>query len=181
MKVPSRVLLLVVILGHFLNRGLAIASKYQPDKPCKRFALYFHDTMFNGTNNANATAAVAAGPTQLGDFKFGLLAVFDDPMTAEPILTSPPIARAQGFYFYDMKSTYNAWFAYTLIFNSSEHKGTITIMGADMMDEPTRDLSVVGGTGGFFMTRGVATFTTDSVQGFDYFRVKMDIKLYDCF
>ncbi|KAK8658066.1 hypothetical protein V6N13_036279 [Hibiscus sabdariffa] len=76
-----------------------------------------------------------------------------------------------------MKTTFNAWFAYTLVFNSSDYKGTLNIMGADMMMEKTRDLSVVGGTGDFFMARGIATFQTMTVEGAKYFRLKMDIKL----
>ncbi|KAI3691819.1 hypothetical protein L6452_31621 [Arctium lappa] len=130
---------------------------------------------------ANATSAAAMNRTKLGDFKLGMLVVFDDPMTVDNHLLSPHVARAQGFYFYDMKTTYNAWIAYTLIFNSTEHKGTINIMGADMMDEETRDISVVGGTGDFFMARGIATLSTDAFQGADYFRLKMDIKLYECY
>ncbi|KAF8413266.1 hypothetical protein HHK36_001242 [Tetracentron sinense] len=129
---------------------------------------------------ANATSAAAANETKLGDFNFGKLIVFDDPITKDTHLLSPPVARAQGFYFYDMKSNYNAWFAYTLIFNSSDYKGTLNLMGADMMMQETRDISVVGGTGDFFMARGIATFRTDTFQGADYFRLQMDIKLYEC-
>lgn len=95
------------------------------DKPCKRFVLYYHDILFNGKNAENATSAISANATGLGSFKFGLLVVFDDPMTEDQNLLSSPVARAQGFYFYDMKTTYNAWFSYTLIFNSTEHVGTI--------------------------------------------------------
>lgn len=46
------------------------------------------------------------------------------------------------------------------------------------MMEKTRDFSVVGGTGDFFMARGIATIQTDTSQGDYYFRLKMDIKLY---
>lgn len=74
-----------------------------------------------------------------------------------------------------MKEGYNAWFAYTLVFNSSQYKGTLNIMGADLMNETTRDLSVVGGTVDFFMASGIATFQTDTFQGAKYFRLKMDI------
>ena len=102
-------------------------------------------------------------------------------MTTDKNLLSPPVARAQGIYFYDMKTTYNAWLAYSLVFNSTKYKGTMNIMGADMMDEETRDLSVVGGTGDFFMARGITTFRTDEVEGADYFRVEMDVKLYECY
>ncbi|KAL3498942.1 hypothetical protein ACH5RR_041674 [Cinchona calisaya] len=157
------------------------ARKIKPDKPCKHLTVYYHDILFNGTNKANATSAAAANPTQLGNTNFGMVVVFDDPITKDQHLLSTPIARAQGFYFYDMKTSYNAWFAYTLIFNSTEHKGTINIMGADMMGETTRDLSVVGGTGDFFMARGIATFRTDTFEGTAYFRLQMDIKLYECY
>nr|AJI77520.1 flax dirigent protein [Linum usitatissimum] len=151
-------------------------------KPCKQLVLYYHDILFHGNGDqGNATSAAAANATKLGDYKFGMLVVFDDPVTKDGHLKSKAVARAQGFYFYDMKSTYNAWFAYTLVFNSTDHKGTLNIMGADMMSEETRDLSVVGGTGDFFMARGIATFRTDTFQGDAYFRLEMDIKLYECY
>ncbi|KAL8196262.1 hypothetical protein R6Q57_025262 [Mikania cordata] len=108
-----------------------------------------------------------------------MLVVFDDPITKDHHLLSPPVARAQGFYFYDMKSTYNAWFSYTLVFNSTQYKGTINIMGADLMGEKTRDLSVVGGTGDFILTRGIVTIRTDVAQGDYYFRLEMDVKLFE--
>lgn len=54
-------------------------------------------------------------------------------------------------------------------------------MGADIIMENTRGLSVVAGTGDFFMPRGTATFQTDDFQGREYFRLKMDIKLYECY
>lgn len=145
--------------------------------------LYYHDKLFDGTekDKANATSATVANASKLGESNFGMLVVFNDPITNDDEFHSPPVAKAQGFYFYDRKDTYTAWFAYTLVFNSSEHKGTLNIMGADLMTEKTRDLSVVGGTGDFFMARGIATFQTDTFQGAYYFRLKMDIKLYECY
>ncbi|KAI4326868.1 hypothetical protein L6164_019393 [Bauhinia variegata] len=157
------------------------AWAFKAEEPCKRLVLYYHDILFDGTDGVNATSAAATNATKLGNTTFGMLVVFDDPVTKDKHLVSPPVARAQGFYFYDTKYVYNAWFAYTLVFNSSEYKGTINIMGADLMPEKTRDLSVVGGTGDFFMTRGIATFETDAVEGIKYFRLKMDIKLYECY
>ncbi|XP_038679456.1 dirigent protein 5-like [Tripterygium wilfordii] len=173
-------LLLLLLLTASQSVFAARKKPQKQQKPCQQFVLYYHDTLFGGTDVANATSAIAANATKLGDFNFGELVVFNDPMTKDNHLLSPPVARAQGFYFYDMKSTYNAWFAYTLVFNSSDYKGTINIMGADMMMEETRDLSVVGGTGDFFMARGIATFQTDTFQGAKYFRLKMSIKLYEC-
>ncbi|KAK9276111.1 hypothetical protein L1049_005642 [Liquidambar formosana] len=44
----------------------------------------------------------------------------------------------------------------------------------------TRDISVIGGTGDFFMARGIATLMTDAFEGEVYFRLRVDIKLYEC-
>ncbi|KAJ0105869.1 hypothetical protein Patl1_17603 [Pistacia atlantica] len=162
----------------------ASKKKHKYHKPCKQFVLYYHDILFGGIGGndpVNSTSAAVTNVTKLGNFNFGMLAIFDDPMTKDNRLLSRPVARAQGFYFYDMKTDYDAWFAYSLVFNSSEHKGTLSILGADTMMEKTRDLSVVGGTGDFFMARGIATFETDTYQGNGYFRLKMDIKLYECY
>ncbi|XP_049362052.1 dirigent protein 5-like [Solanum verrucosum] len=174
-------IIFIIILTTFLL--IANSKTLKPEKPCKQLVLYYHDILFNVTNSANATSANVSNPLNnvLGDFNFGMLVVFDDPITIDQNLMSTPVARAQGFYLYNMKSKYNAWFAYTLVFNSSEYCGTLNIMGADIIEQKTRDLSIVGGTGDFFMARGVVTLSTDAVEGLGYFRLKMDIKLYECY
>ena len=170
-----------ILFFFFVICQSSLASKKPLRQPCKRLELYYHDILFDGTDLANATSAKVANQTTLGNFKFGMLVVFDDPVTLDSHLLSPPVARAQGFYFYDKKNDYNAWFAFTLVFNSTQYKGTLNIMGADLMAADTRDLSVVGGTGDFFLTKGIATIQTDVFQGDKYFRLKMDIKLYECY
>ncbi|CAI9094223.1 OLC1v1029922C1 [Oldenlandia corymbosa var. corymbosa] len=180
-KYSSTICLLLILLAMNIIVTHGNPRKIKPNKPCKHLTVYYHDIIFSGNNAANATSAAATNPANVSATNFGMLVVFDDPITKDERLMSPPVARAQGFYFYDMKTRYNAWFAYTLVFNSTEHKGTINIMGADMMAETTRDLSVVGGTGDFFMARGIATFRTMEVEGAAYFRLQMDIKLYECY
>ncbi|KAL6178520.1 hypothetical protein ACLB2K_050038 [Fragaria x ananassa] len=51
---------------------------------------------------------------------------------------------------------------------------------ADPTAAKTRDISVVGGTGDFFLARGMATLMGDDVEGDVYFRLKVDVKLYEC-
>ncbi|ESQ38389.1 hypothetical protein EUTSA_v10028996mg [Eutrema salsugineum] len=150
-------------------------------KPCKRFVLHFHNIAYDGDNADNATSATIVNPLGLGDFSFGKFVIYDNPLTMDENYLSEPVARAQGFFFYNKKTTYNSWFASTLIFNSTQHKGTLTLIDANPFMEPTRDLSIVGGTGDFIMSRGVVTFTTDFFEGSKYFRIKMDIKLYECY
>ncbi|XP_050228870.1 dirigent protein 5-like [Mercurialis annua] len=171
-------LLLIFLITSQFVQSHKKSLKHQ--KPCERFILYYHDILFDGKDVANSTSARITNATKLGDHVFGMMIVFDDPVTKDENLLSPPIGRAQGFYFYDKKSDYNAWMSFTLVFNSTEHQGTLNIMGADFMNEKTRDLPVVGGTGDFFMTRGIATIQTQASEGVKYFRLKMDVKLYEC-
>lgn len=150
-------------------------------KPCKHFVLHLHNIAYDGDNADNATSATIVNPIGLGNFNFGKFVVFDNPVTMDENYLSELVARAQGFFFYNKKTTYNTWMTFTLLFNSTQQKGTMTIIDANPMMEPTRDLSIVGGTGDFLMTRGVVTFTTDTFEGSKYFRIKLDIKLYECY
>uniref|UniRef100_A0A8R7TC85 Dirigent protein n=2 Tax=Triticum urartu TaxID=4572 RepID=A0A8R7TC85_TRIUA len=153
--------------------------------------LYYHDILYDDINNTeNATSAAATKPTVLStthwknDTYFGTLVVFDDPMTVGKVLPMAgegPAARAQGFYFYDKQESYTSWFGFSIVFNSTAHKGTINLVGVDLMDDKTRGLSVVGGTGHFFMARGIATLRLDASEGTVYFCLQMDIKLYECY
>lgn len=178
-----KVLFSFFLLVLFFSHTVSVFPKYiDQKKPCKQFSFYYHDIIYDGADNAaNATSAAIVNPPGLGNFKFGKLVIFDDPITMDTNYLSEYVARAQGFYFYDKKLGVNAWICLTLVFNSTEHKGTLNIMGADLMREPTRDIPVVGGTGDFFMARGIATVETDATEGLRYFRLKMDIKLYECY
>ncbi|GJN10895.1 hypothetical protein PR202_ga29036 [Eleusine coracana subsp. coracana] len=155
------------------------------DAPCMRMKMYYHDILYNGDNNANATFLLQRKTEEkrpiLPSRGFEQVIVFDDVVTKGKALASEPVARAQGFYFYDNKARPNAWFAFSLVFNSTAYKGTLNIMGADLIFNKTKDLSVVGGTGDFFMARGIATVRTDAFEGLYYFRLHMDIKLYECY
>ncbi|KAF6162097.1 hypothetical protein GIB67_008226 [Kingdonia uniflora] len=83
-------------------------------------------------------------------------------------------------YVYDKKDILTAWLAFWFALNSSDYKGTISFVGVDPLMDTTRDISVVGGTGDFFMARGVATLMTDAYEQEVYFRLRVDINLYEC-
>jgi len=191
---PSKLFLaamdVVFLLGMLAGsaHGLERVVSSSSNEPCKQMTLYYHDILYDGGNNtANATSSGVTKPTALSTSRsknttyFGMLAVFNDPMTvgkAMPLAGKEPAAHAQGFYFYDKQEEQNAWFGFSIVFNSTVHKGTLNLMGADIMSAKTRDISVVGGTGDFFMARGIATLSTDALEGLYYFRLWMDIKLY---
>ncbi|KAL3498941.1 hypothetical protein ACH5RR_041673 [Cinchona calisaya] len=160
---------------------------YHKKKPCKELVFYFHDIRYKGDNKNNATAVIVGAP-EWGNktafsqpFNFGDLVVFDDPITLDNNLHSPPVGRAQGSYVYDQKSiTFSCWLSFAFVLNSTEHKGSLSFAGADPILDKTRDISVIGGTGDFFMARGIATLTTDAYVVDYCFRLRVDIKLYEC-
>ncbi|CAA3020909.1 disease resistance response protein 206-like [Olea europaea var. sylvestris] len=180
---PSLVILLVLVLD---CSATPISKIRAHPQPCKRMVFYFHDILYNGHNSKNATAAIVGSPAWgnrtilTGKNHFGNMVVFDDPITLDNNLHSTPVGRAQGFYFYDKKDIFTAWLGFSFVFNSTEHKGSINFAGADPLMNKTRDVSVIGGTGDFFMTRGIATLRTDAFEGEVYFRLCVDIKLYEC-
>ncbi|XP_058096012.1 dirigent protein-like [Magnolia sinica] len=166
---------------------MSTKTMMRPLQPCNSLVLYFHDIIYNGKNAANATSAIVGAPDGAnltilaGKNHFGNMVVFDDPITLDNNLHSEPVGRAQGFYFYDKKDIFTSWLGFSFVLNSTDHKGTINFAGADPLMNKTRDISVIGGTGDFFMTRGIATLMTDAFEGEVYFRLRVDIKLYECY
>ncbi|XP_044452894.1 dirigent protein 5-like [Triticum aestivum] len=160
---PSSKLSLTVVVVVFLlgmagaAHGLTRVVANSPDEPCMNMTLYYHDILYNGNNTANATTAAATKPTALAttywknSTYFGALMVFNDPMTVGRAL---PLAGEEP---------------------------AARAQGFYFYDKQTRDFSVVSGTGDFFMARGVATIRTDAIEGLYYFRLQMDIKLYECY
>ncbi|XP_015577413.1 disease resistance response protein 206 [Ricinus communis] len=180
---------ILILLFYFMFLAVSSAhpsKKMKQYKPCKELVLYFHDIIYNGKNAANATSAIVAAPhganltILAGQFHFGNIVVFDDPITLDNNLHSPAVGRAQGIYIYDTKNTFTAWLAFTFVLNSTHNQGTINFVGADPILMKTRDISVAGGTGDFFMHRGIATILTDAFEGEVYFRLRVDVKFYEC-
>ncbi|EPS69503.1 hypothetical protein M569_05266, partial [Genlisea aurea] len=158
------------------------AATQNRHRPCRTLNFFFHDILYDGRNSDNATSAIVAAPawgnrTVLAGRKhFGDVVIFDDPITLDGDLRSAPVGRAQGMYLYDRKEVFTAWLGFSFVFES----GSITFSGSDPLMDRRRDISVIGGTGDFFMARGVATLMTDAIEGDVYFRLRVDVKLYEC-
>lgn len=124
--------------------------------------FYMHDV----TLGPNATAIPVAAP--LGNSTvpgFGTVFVIDDALTEGPSPNSRLIGRAQGMYIADSLKDYSLMLLFTVVLKSGEHNGsTISIQGADRIDLPLREVSVVGGTGRFRFARGYAGIMTHSLD-----------------
>ncbi|CAI0441552.1 unnamed protein product [Linum tenue] len=184
-------LLLFITTTFFFTSSMAASSpKKTPLTPCKKLDLYFHDILYDGHNAANATSVIVASPaagssssgtrTSLSpNFHFGDMIIFDDPVTLDKNIRSKPVGRAQGSYIFDAKSTYSVWLGFAFVLNSTDYKGSITFAGAEPVTLKTRDVPVVGGTGDFFMHRGIATTTDEVVDG--HLCVGVHVKFYECY
>lgn len=178
-------LLILGINAHHSKDGMV-----HKNRPCRRMVVYFHDILYNGKNKANATSVLVGAPAWgslvafAGQSRFGDVVVFDNPITLGKKLDSPMVGRAQGMYSYDGRSVLHAWMSFSFTFNSDKYNrynGSINFAGGNQMMSDTRDISVVGGTGDFFMTRGIATISTDAYEDHVYFRLRFDVKLYECY
>ncbi|XP_027114972.1 disease resistance response protein 206-like [Coffea eugenioides] len=181
-----------LILALFLCLLLSIFTTshgyktHRRGRPCKELSFYFHDILYKGHNKDNATSAIVGAPdwgnrTEFArPFDFGDLVVFDDPITLDNNLHSTPVGRAQGMYVYDQLNAFSAWLSFSFVFNSTQHKGSLNFAGPDPILNQTRIVSITSGTGDFFMARGIAILTTDAYEGNYYFRLRVDIKLHEC-
>ncbi|CAA2988383.1 disease resistance response 206-like [Olea europaea subsp. europaea] len=87
---------------------ISTTSDHKPRscQPCKELVFYFRDILYNGYNYQNASYAVVGSPkwgnktAWAQPFAFGDLVVFDDPITLDNNLHSPPIGRVQRMYVY---------------------------------------------------------------------------------
>ncbi|KAJ7295887.1 hypothetical protein O6H91_11G099300 [Diphasiastrum complanatum] len=150
-----------------------------PKRPSS-FQFYMRDTLQNKTApNLNTAFIVGAPNGNLTGFKFGAVVVFDDPLTEGPDLTTKRIGRGQGTYTYDnfYNPGFDALMSFSALIDTHQFNGTINMFGADRLTLPTRDISVVGGTGDFELARGIATITTFVIDG-DTFIVRFKLRLY---
>lgn len=125
------------------------------NKATTKLHFYVHDpragpnaTLFN-VANASITATSPTG--------FGRINVFDDKVTVGPDIGSEEVARSQGTTTSMDLNVSASSMNLNFFLTSGEFKGsTVTVVGRNQFSLPERELSVVGGTGGFRNARGYA-------------------------
>ncbi|XP_030531948.1 dirigent protein 21-like [Rhodamnia argentea] len=121
--------------------------------------FYFHDTP-SGKNPTSVQVAHAPFTNQSATL-FGLVNVFDDPLTEGPNPSSKPVGRAQGLYASAGLESLGLLMNMNLVFTDEKYNGsTLSIMGRNAAMEAYREMPVVGGSGVFRLARGTATART---------------------
>lgn len=90
-------------------------NKYPFPRPSKNLVLDFHDEIYDGTNVKDITYMLVCAPHRTNlthlvgkDHDFGHPTVFGDTITPDNNFYLAPLGRAQGFYLYDIKSTFSS-------------------------------------------------------------------------
>lgn len=122
--------------------------------------FFFHDTLSGKRPTAQQVAQAKTTFTSSPTL-FGLVNMFDDPLTAGPEPTSKIVGRAQGFYASADLSDVGLLMNLNYVFTEGNFKGsTLSILGRNQALHKYREMPILGGTGVFRLARGIATAKT---------------------
>ncbi|CAM8949688.1 unnamed protein product [Rhodiola kirilowii] len=137
------------------------ASKGQKLKKTE-MTFYMHDWE-TPTKEENVTNIIIAGKpkTKWYILTFGSLFAYDDAITTTIDRKSTELGRAHGIYVNTALDGSDLHILVSFLFTNKAYNGsTIEIQGADRLLQPTREVSVVSGTGKFRLARGWASIET---------------------
>ena len=81
---------------------------------------------------------------------FGLLNIFDDPLTEGLEPTSMLMGQAQGLYRYVGQQELSLLVAVNFVFTTGKFNGrSLTILGRNAALQPVREMPIIGGIGAF--------------------------------
>uniref|UniRef100_A0A0D9XUQ0 Dirigent protein n=1 Tax=Leersia perrieri TaxID=77586 RepID=A0A0D9XUQ0_9ORYZ len=120
--------------------------------------FYMHDVLTGSTPTA---VQILNGPRG----NFGDTIVIDDRLTETASPSSSAVGRAKGQYVWASRGNPELLVTMEVVLESGPYAGSsVTVVGRDDIGSPTRELSVVGGTGQFRMASGYVLWKTVSLD-----------------
>ncbi|KAL4616123.1 hypothetical protein ACB092_07G176400 [Castanea dentata] len=130
-----------------------IQKLHHGEEKVSRLHFYFHDTLSG--KNPSAVEVAEASMTKKSPTSFGLLNIFDDPLTEGPKSTSKLVGRAQGLYGLADQQQLGLLLAMNVFFTTGKFNGSsLTILGRNAVSHSIREIPIIGGTGAFRLARG---------------------------
>lgn len=150
-KMASKSLTLSLLLFIFLSTGIPISSIAHGFKTKKtHLHLYFHETFAGRSLTVRTVASI--NKTALA---FGNIAAIDDELRVGPEPASKLIGRARGLVPEVSLSGIEFLATMNFVFTDGKYSGsTLSVHGRSVLASPTREWSIIGGTGRFRMARG---------------------------
>ncbi|KAG6632625.1 hypothetical protein I3843_13G150100 [Carya illinoinensis] len=145
--------------GRALDRKLLGLKK----EKLSHFRFYFHDIV--GGPNPTAVQVVPP-PSNASATFFGLVRMFDNPLTLGPKLSSKSVGKAQGFYASAAQEEIAFLMVMNFAFTEGKYNGsTLSILGRNNGGSSrVREMPVIGGSRLFRFARGYAQATTHSFE-----------------
>lgn len=167
MMIKIRIFSIIILLSAAVNTAAGKKDGYSTEVSPKtlklhkekltRIQLYWHDTVAG-----RKPSSVAVLPSLKNGSMFGLVHMFDNPLSVGPNLTtSAVVGRSQGLYASTALDQVGLLMAMNFALTQGKYKGsTITILGRNTILQTVRELSVIGGSGRFRFARGFALANT---------------------
>ncbi|XP_004514253.3 dirigent protein 22-like [Cicer arietinum] len=117
------------------------------------FRFYWHDIL----SGKNPTSIAVVPPTSKlnSTSAFGLVDMFDNPLTLGPELSSKVVGKSQGFYASASQDEVGLFMAMNFAFIERQYNGsTISILGRNCVFHKVREMPIIGGSGIFRFARG---------------------------
>ncbi|XP_062177844.1 dirigent protein 23-like [Alnus glutinosa] len=128
-----------------------------------RLNFYFHDTLSG--KQPSAVQVAQASNTDKSPTLFGVVYIFDDPLTEGPEPTSRLVGRAQGLYGSACQQELSLLVAMTVVFTAGKfNASSLTILGRNAALQEVREMPIIGGSGAFRLARGFAIAKTHSLN-----------------
>ncbi|MCO5553011.1 hypothetical protein L7F22_006531 [Adiantum nelumboides] len=125
------------------------------------FTFYLHNTVYNpavdNTDYFTSVYDLAPNVTWPNPYNFGVTSTFEAPLTSGPSNSSQHLGQANGFWQLNSKVDYMLFHVFTANITNGDYMGTIDIFGQVREINPMRYLTVIGGTGDFLASRGLAS------------------------
>ncbi|KAH7278237.1 hypothetical protein KP509_38G032000 [Ceratopteris richardii] len=156
---------LLIIIAHCGVQADHTSPSCKRKLPCgpSKFLFYLHNTVYDkSVDNRQYFNSIYGLPPNISfpnPFGFGIMNIFEDPLTVGPSNTSKSLGKAQGFYVLDSFKEYTLFHIFTANITEGDFKGTVDIFGQVREADAVRYLTVVGGTGAFLGARGLASST----------------------
>lgn len=115
--------------------------------------FYWHDIV--GGPDPTSIQVASAPSTNSSATSFGLVMMFDNPITLSPDQRSTPVGRSQGFYASASKEDAAFLMTMNVVFTQGSLNGSsLAVVGRNPPGDPVREVPVVGGTGIFRLATG---------------------------
>ncbi|KAI0510798.1 hypothetical protein KFK09_011407 [Dendrobium nobile] len=151
------IILLLPLLSHTSTTADTQTSNNCASLPIEEKHIKIHFFWHNKFGEPNPTAVtVAQNPiANASSTGFGLVNVFDDPITIGPKESSHLLGRSQGTYILSDQNKIASLMAMTFVFAQGEFRGcTLAVLGRNEWSLNVRELPIVGGTGLLRSARG---------------------------